>query len=63
MHVSKENSFSRHQGKSEHYQLLPQERFFEFDAVKWLLRLFWPNLGAQNITTNSYFTPGLVTGF
>ena len=37
--------------------MLPQENFLEFDAVKWLLRLFFR---AQNITVNLCFSPGLV---
>ena len=39
--------------------MLPQENVFQFDAVRWLLRLFL----AQNTTVNLCFSPGLVTGF
>ena len=41
--------------------MLPEEIFFfEFDVVRWLLRLFF---WVQNITTIPCFSPGLVTGF
>ena len=39
--------------------MLPQEIFFEFDAVRWLLKLFL----SPNTTSNLCFSPGLVTGF
>ena len=38
----------------------PPKNIFDFDVVRWLLRLF---LGGPNITTNLCFSPGLVTGF